>query len=62
MARSASPSSSNSPVRTTRLFIRTLNASNPIARRRSWITSAVSTSAAGERVPMVSKSHCMNSR
>ena len=45
-----------------RLLMRMVNSLKPIARMRSWITRTVSMSAAVERVPMVSKSHCINSR
>ena len=42
--------------------MRISNLSKPIAVNRSLMTSAVSTSAALDVVPMVSKSHCQNSR
>ena len=56
------PSSSSRPLRTRRLLTRIWKSPTSSAVIRSWMTRATSMSAALEVVPMVSKSHCQNSR
>ena len=62
VACSESPCFSSSPLSTWRLFMWIVKHSNPMADKSALMTSPVSISAATESVPIVSKSHCMNSR